>query len=607
MTSYNFTLREILADSANSPRDTALSITVSAAPTENILVVLIYGDSRVGGVQSRNTGVDAVRADLIQGVTDFGVTGTPDAGYGTSHGITQVGLTTQLPWQMYMNTMTTVDHLSPFEYACRYLLDQGYYTKVVCLGAGWGSSHFIDNGAELTVYAKAKAAWGLALVQAAYPGASITTAIDIEFGVNDMTTASDPAALATALYSATTGWAADIRTVSGWGSAPITGVAVGPEEATFLGSYALGDTAMKIALLKDVASAYWAVYPTGIAGLHEGDLSGTTEQKRQMVRDAGYLHIGPVMAVALGKASATAPTITITDNYNVTELASTQLSLGSDQPAYFTVNANSTLKVANTGDLAAISQSVGPYGGAWPAYTGTSADTINYTENYITGKRYTGSVSRNVIVNQIVSETFLAYDNFNRANAGPSSGALGTTSGDPVSSTGGGLTWKGNGGTAQIVSNQAALPWDSGSGTYVTRGVDVGTKQQIVKARIIVASGYAAWLVAGGNDPSGANPLYGIRFNSGGGSSGNFLWNGPFGERYFAWFSALAAGTYDIEIRLDTAADMAGLWIDGVNTVPMTKTELNDDLAGVGTYASIAMEYIGAAHRWEDFKVKALP
>jgi hypothetical protein len=572
--------------------------------TLKIALILGYGDSRVGGTwPGDRAGLDAPRPDMLNGVTDFVETGVPDADYGTAHGITEVGLTSQLPFQMFMNTMGTESHLSPFEGAAKYLLDNGF-DVVIFLGCGWGSSHFIVNGEDLTVHAKLKAAWGLAQAQAMFAGADIRPLVWIYHGVNDMTSASDPSALAAGLYAATLGFADDIRTVEGWETAPIGGVAVSPEQMGSLGSNRIGDTAMRVALLKEVESAYWVQYPYGIAGLHDGDLEGTLEERQAMVRAGGYEHIGPMMSVALGNEDAPEPVITIAENLERTEGANTEIPLPVDQRVFWHTIESDGDFLELSGDIELLEQVARPVGGAYPAYDDSTAanNERSWTVHGTTAYGRPISATRNLTIVEAEapgSTTYLAYhDPSLMAPAAKAWGNLGETTGDGT--TGGGLEITGVGGYAggKMVLGGPGIPpvWPD----YL---VNVGATSVRVRQVVKVGGTYPAYLLGamGHNgktsettDDNVGQATYGIAM----GTDGTCTLRTASGNRTYGSFAALTVGnTYTIGFDIDKANEEVTFYVNGeivigpIGVDPFLPIPENTHVGAGGMYYDTGFEF----------------
>lgn len=563
----------------------------NAGPASRVLLAVVHTDSRGRGVKTAERGgADAWPSYLYQWVQGTGV--TADNGYTTL----TPGLSQQYPLQGAA-TYESIDYLSPHEQAVQRVYDAALaanvqYDRVILIGSHWGgeqitSSNHVNFHLPFTVSGMEEA---LAYAEATYPGVPIDKVVFFEHGINDISVAVAPATIRTAVEGAITALSA----VTGWSDAKFVGISATPE---IIGSYnPVGETATRIPFL--AGTGYWCQIPTGLGQLHEGD---TYTPGLTQVRTAGYDHMGRVASVALGFIAPTSPNLTITDNFAVTETLNTPVSLGIDQPAYFSVHTGSGSLITLSADLSAAIQNAGPTGGAWPAFdAGTPANnTRAYTLDYVTGDRATGSITRHVVIEELIAVTYLAYDNFNRADTTPAtSGGLGTTSGDGA--TGGGLTWVQDGVTlAGISSNKAILPWDGGAGSYNKAGVDVGAGNVSVRCTLTVAAGQPTHIFAAGTPTNG----HGVFMQS----DGTCYLYGGFGSHSFGTFTAPGAGTFEFGIDVDVTADTATFYLDGVAVLGPVQTGFADDLGPQGTYCGIGKIYFNDGHSYDNFTVVALP
>jgi hypothetical protein len=431
--SYSVTVGETNADASNSPHDTVLSATVSHAAAETYVLLLTEGDSRDVGVFAREAVDDTDTTNIAQFVQED--PGTPGAVLGGYPGLA-LGLSSSLnPVQQAIGYNGT-KYLSPIEYAARKIRDAAGF-RVDIAGGGWNGAKVAGTGHILgplpdsvTANQVTKGGRLRAARAAASPSATLRPLILKLDTTNDGGT--DPAVLLAAQFQAL----ADLRTATGFGSAPIVVISTTPEHREDHGAAAVAnmvEQANMFAALK-TANAFYCNLPRGYGDLHEGE---TPTPNIQHVRDAGYISYGRTCLIALGQLAGTAPTITVTDKVNVVEGSADEITLAADVPIYFTVAPGSTSLVTLSGDTEILGQVVRPTGGAWPAYdAGTPANnTRSYTLNYKTADGITGSITRHVVVQQYVAPagiSFLANTvaHFTSGSSGCTTSGINTTGAD---------------------------------------------------------------------------------------------------------------------------------------------------------------------------------
>lgn len=558
------------------------------APEVRVLMVVVHSDSGGRGVcEAERGGVDAWPSWLKQYVRSSG--GTALGGYPLTPGIVS-----ETPLQG-AGTYASADYLSPYEEAVRRIYDDAStaetpYEAVIMVGCHFGGLRLVDSLSGQVPYTEAAMEESLAVVEAAYPGAQIDKVIFIDHSQNDKNAGGVPSECKSAMDTTLAAFAA----VDGWEDAKVIGVGGQPSFVNL--TIPLIETGLRTSTLE--TGGYWVTFPEGLGHLHLGDTPGDITT----VREGGYDYIGRVASVALGFSSAVAPNFTLTDNYEVQEGSDASISVGCDQPFYLTGVSTGSSLVSISGDLDYVNQVLEPTGGEWPAYdAGTPANnTRAYAVDYVTGDRATGTLSRNLVVTEVPDITWLAYDDFNRADTSPSSGGLGDTSGDGTS--GGGLTWLlSSGAFGAIDSGKATLPVHSGA-YYPIAGVNVGSGDYSVRCKVVVAGAQAAAIYAGG-DPSVDSGFRGVFMYT------NGLCRAFFSGFYrdFGNFGGLSAGTYELGIDYERSTDTATFLVDGVVVLGPLQTPFGDDFSVLGNYAGFGKDYYNDSLLYDDFKVVALP
>jgi len=200
--SYSFTLRETLADSPNSPRDTALSITISAAPSYSVIIVPLLGQSNMAGRNAPSDDTDAGATDVYEWNCYAG-----DANYHTlqpvgsilhhiNDGIT--GLDIDGPGIVLLNKIKT-DNPSAIVVA----VPVAYGSAALAIGTTtWNSSPTPAAGGSHFEEAVTETLAAITAAKAAYPGASITVTSMFVQGEQDAGNASSASMTAAATYTA---------------------------------------------------------------------------------------------------------------------------------------------------------------------------------------------------------------------------------------------------------------------------------------------------------------------------------------------------------------------------------------------------------------------
>jgi hypothetical protein len=493
-------ISETLADSANSPRSNTWNWEVVEAPAETFVLLQLHADSRGVGTLLREAVDDTDTTDLGQFVReDPGMPGNVLGGYDLDLGLT--GVIKPIQQAIALNGSGD-EFLSPIEYAARRIRDDAGF-KVDISGGGWngakvaGSGHILGALPDVVTAAnKTKAGQLYAARGSASPAASLRPLIVTVDTTNDGAT--DPATLLAEKLQQLI----DLRTATGFTTAPIVVVSTTPEHREDHGAEAVAnlvEQANKYAALQ-TDNAFYCDLPRGYGDLHEGE-DGTPGGNHPLVRDVGYDIYGRTCLIALGELAGATPNFTFPDNVDVDEESADEIDLTDvcDQAIYFTVDAGSTGLVELSDDMEFFQQRLRPVGGAWPAYTGTGADTRAYTLNYKTADGIESSITRHVVVNEVIPAAGFAFvasavAKYSSGSSGCTTSAINTSGADLIVIAITGYT----GGTATVTDSKGNT-WTART-KYVDNATNASTRLYYC-ANPTVGSGHTFTL--SGNDVYG--------------------------------------------------------------------------------------------------------
>ncbi len=354
------------------------------------VMLFSHGDSRVVGVFTAEAG-DVDIAGLSQYVAED--TNTPGAVAG-GYPLT-LGLTSDITPIQQAIAYNGTRYLSPLIGAAKRVLDDTGFSVDIS-GGGYNGQSVDGTGHTLgplndTVTSSniIKAGNAFAARAAATPSASLVPVI------LTIDTTNDGGPDIASLHAAKLQQLIDLRTASGFSTAPIVVVSRTPEynDTGEIGPFI--EAAQRIAALK-TANCYYCALPSGLGVLHEGQaLSG---DDIQLVRDAGYDHMGVSLLIALGQMTPRTPNFSLSNPVSVASESSTTFNLSQtcDQPIYFTGVTVGGSVVEISGDLEFADQILRPAtGSTWPAYdAGTPANNLHtITLTYITGDRVEGELT----------------------------------------------------------------------------------------------------------------------------------------------------------------------------------------------------------------------
>lgn len=561
--------------------------TPTPTPSQTILLIGGHGDSRLGEVYGDTDGV--VPPTIAAGKAYQWVEASEvSAGYPLTAGLTEV----MCPLANPVNPQAGGTGVVPVNYAIAEMLDPAspYYvganTIIVYAGGGYNSQAVAKTGHQLgplpdatTTYNKAKWAAAYAACQAQWPDATIKP-IGLMVACTNDRGAVDPAVLQTAVEGVLNG-PNSLRTATGWSAAPWVVVSICPE-----GTPGLIDTAQRVAAMH-TAGAIWCQLPPGVGLVHEGEVSGQAVQIG--IEAAGRNNYAKSLAIAAGAIAAPNTVISTPTTVHVTEGSTTEIPFQANTKIYGTVTSGFGSVIELSGDVEQDAQAIRPAGGTWG-----SPGNVSISVDWKDANGKTGTFAATVVVDAAVSVTYLAADNFNRADAAQSAG-LGTTSG--ISGSGGGLTWNGIGG---ITSGKADL---TGATANPISIVDVGTPYVEIECDVTLGSVRPAQLILASHLSNGHR----IWASLVAGSVVSVFQVGPGGFQVEATGTdALPAGTHHFKFHLSHEAPyyMVRVWCDGVLFCEGSlQTWAPDD--ATETYAGIAIDQGETGILFDNFTVIA--
>jgi hypothetical protein len=184
-----------------------------------------------------------------------------------------------------------------------------------------------------------------------------------------------------------------------------------------------------------------------------------------------------------------------------------------------------------------------------------------------------------------VPGTVIASDTFNRANAGPSVGALGST---PV----GGKAWTGS--SAGVSSNQALFA----AGSYPAVAIDAGTSNVDISCDVTL-NGYSARLIARTTSAPATGSslvfdLTGFLFSYDGSVVNNI-----------GFFDQITTGTHTL--RMIVKGDNVACFVDGLHVASARRAALQSDPAyGKNTYVGFQDDSPNGSARFDNFSVSTV-
>lgn len=184
-----------------------------------------------------------------------------------------------------------------------------------------------------------------------------------------------------------------------------------------------------------------------------------------------------------------------------------------------------------------------------------------------------------------VPGTVIASDTFNRANAGPSVGALGST---PV----GGKAWTGS--SAGVSSNKALFA----AGSYPAVAIDAGTANVDVTTEVTL-NGYSARLIARTTNLPATGPS--LVFDL---SGFLFSYNGSVVDN-IGFFDQITTGTHTM--RMIVKGDLVACFVDGLHVASARRAALHSDPSyGKNTWVGFQDDSPNGSARFDNFSVSTV-